>query len=68
MRLTKPRISAGPAPLFLPVYQNASAATTRRMTPGTAERCTCFGAAGRPDRAVTMGILVIERAGREAAT
>ena len=35
--------------------------------PGTAERCTCFGGAGRPDRAVTMGTLVIERAGREAA-
>ncbi len=35
--------------------------------PGTAERCTRFGGAGRPDRAVMMGIRVMARAGREAA-
>ena len=40
---------------------------TRKTTPGTAERWTCFGGAGRPDRAVTIGTLVIDWAGREAA-
>ena len=35
--------------------------------PGSAERWTCFGGAGRPDRAVTTGILAIARAGRAAA-
>ena len=38
-----------------------------RTTPGMAERWTRFGGAGRPDRAVTIGTLVIERAGRAAA-
>ncbi len=32
-----------------------------------AERCTCLGGAGRPDRAVTMGIRVMDLAGRHAA-
>ena len=53
--------------LLLPEYDSKAAATTNRTTPGSAERCTCFGGAGRPDRAATMGILVIARAGREAA-
>jgi hypothetical protein len=35
--------------------------------PGTAERCTRFGGAGRPDSAATMGSRVMDRAGREAA-
>ena len=35
--------------------------------PGTAVRCSRFGGAGLPDRAVTMGVRVIWRAGREAA-
>src|SRR5438093_13777826 len=67
--VTKPRTSSGAPPplLLLPVYQNRTAATTRRTTPGTAERWTCLGGAGRPDRAATIGTLVIERAGREAA-
>src|ERR1035438_10551682 len=69
MRATKPRTSSGaPPPLLLwPVYQNRNAATTSRTRPGTAERWTRFGGAGRPDRAATMGSLVIDRAGREAA-
>ena len=33
-----------------------------------AERRTRLGGAGRPDRAVTTGILVMARAGRDAAT
>ena len=36
--------------------------------PGTAERRTWRGGAGRPESAVTIGILVIALAGREAAT
>ncbi len=32
-----------------------------------ADRCTCLGGAGRPDSAVTMGTLVMARAGRHAA-
>jgi hypothetical protein len=51
----------------LPEYQNESAAITSRTTPGTAERCICLGDAGLPDKAVTMGTLVIARAGRDAA-
>ena len=64
-----PRRSSGAPPplLLLPAYDSKAAAMTKRTTPGSAERCTCFGGAGRPDRAATMGILVIERAGREAA-
>ena len=64
-----PRTSSGaPPPLaLLPEYDSKAAAMTKKTTPGRAERCTCFGGAGRPDRAATMGILVIERAGREAA-
>src|SRR6266849_3246154 len=40
---------------------------TRRTTPGSAERCTAFGGAGRPERAATTEIWVTERAGRRAA-
>ena len=40
---------------------------TNRTMPGIAERCTCLGGAGRPDKAATTGTLVTERAGREAA-
>ena len=54
-------------PLLLPEYDSKAAAITNRTTPGIAERRTCFGGAGRPDSAATMGILVIERAGRAAA-
>ena len=67
---TMPPTSSGappPLPLLLPEYDSKAAAMTNRATPGIAERCTCFGGAGRPDRAATIGILVIERAGREAA-
>ncbi len=71
MSRTMPRTSSSapppPLPLLLPEYDSRAAATTNRTTPGMAERCTCFGGAGRPDRAATRGILVIERAGREAA-
>src|ERR1700677_5312242 len=71
MSATKPptsaRLAPPPLPLLEPVYSNRNAATTKRTTPGIAERCTCFGGAGRPDRAATSGTLVIERAGREAA-
>ncbi len=38
-----------------------------KTTPGRAERWTCLGGAGRPDRAATVDILVMARAGREAA-
>ena len=63
-----PTSSGAPPPLaLLPEYDSKAAATTKRTTPGSAERCTCLGGAGRPDRAATMGILVTERAGREAA-
>jgi hypothetical protein len=67
---TMPRMSSSappPLPLLLPANDSRAAAMTNRTTPGSAERCTCFGGAGRPDRAATIGILVIERAGREAA-
>ena len=40
---------------------------TSAMTPGSAERWTCFGGAGRPDRATTIGTRVTARAGRAAA-
>ena len=42
-------------------------ASTRTRTPGMAERWICRGGEGRPESAVTMGTLVIDRAGREAA-
>ena len=69
MSATMPPTSSGaPPPLeLLPEYESKAAATTNRITPGSAERCTCFGGAGRPDRAATTGILVTARAGREAA-
>ena len=40
---------------------------TKQTTPGIADRCTSRGGAGRPESAVTMGILVIARGGRDAA-
>ena len=42
-------------------------ATTRNPMPGTAERWICLGGAGLPERAATIGTLVIARAGLEAA-
>ena len=38
------------------------------MTPGTAERCTAFGGAGRPDSAATTGTRAIVVAGRREAS
>src|SRR5215467_7501701 len=69
MSATRPRTSSGAPPPFelLPAYHSARAPITRATTPGTAERCTCFGGAGLPDRAATIGTLVTERAGRDAA-
>ena len=70
--VTNPRTSSSPPPpppppVLLPVNQKQATATASRMTPGITERCICLGGAGRPDRAATRGILVIERAGRAAA-
>ena len=71
MSRTMPPTSSGAPPpplaLLLPEYDSKAAAMTNRATPGIAERCTCLGGAGRPDRAATTGSLVIARAGREAA-
>ncbi len=44
-----------------------NATTPNTIPTGTAQRRTFFGGAGRPARAVTTGILVTVRAGREAA-
>ena len=39
------------------------------MAPGTADRCTAFGGAGRPDSAATTGTAAIALAGlRDAST
>src|SRR5258708_3005525 len=70
MMRTRPTTSSSdPPPLLrlLPAYDSRKPATIRRTTPGTAERGTWVGGAGIPDRAVTIGTLVMERAGREAA-
>ncbi len=70
MSTTRPRASFGKPPLpsaLLPDQPNRMNATTSRTRPGTAERRTCLGGAGRPDRAVTIGTLVMALAGRHAA-
>ncbi len=70
IRATKPRTSTSaplPLPLVVPEYPNRTAAPASTTRPGSAERWTCLGGAGRPDRAVTTGILVIDQAGRAAA-
>jgi hypothetical protein len=46
MSRTMPRMSSSappPLPLLVPEYDSRAAAMTNRTTPGTAERCTCFG-------------------------
>ena len=42
--------------------------TANTMTPGTAERCTGLGDAGRPDSAATTGTRAIVLAGRREAS
>jgi hypothetical protein len=70
MSATRPSTSSGVRGFALeplPEYDNKKKATTRKTRPGRAERCTCFGGAGLPDRAATIGILVTVWAGRAAA-
>ena len=72
MIVTRPtRRNSASLPLW-PAHppENASASTpmASRMAPGTAERWTALGRAGRPDRAATTGIRATARAGRLAAT
>src|SRR6202046_2797505 len=70
MRLTSPRTSSGAPPPLPPVLADAprrKKAITTATKPGTTERCTALGGAGCPDRALTTGILVTARAGRDAA-
>src|SRR5271154_1273933 len=77
VRVTKPTKRASvplpPLPPFAPATPNKKKAATAQIMPGTAERLSCRGGAGRPARADTVEMRVIARAGRvdakyEAAT
>src|ERR1035441_9990672 len=56
-----------PLPALAPAAPRRKNATTARTIPGTAERCSGFGVAGRPASADTIEIRFMARAGLDEA-
>jgi hypothetical protein len=56
-----------PLPALAPAAPRRKNATTARTIPGTAERCSGLGGAGRPARADTIEIRFMARAGLDEA-